>query len=164
MASHVQLLPPIFPILKKLSTPMPDLLPIILLQCLALCSTVLQSTKLVPCMVLLPGRFNTNTTSNNITSGSPRKDVLLLPYSFLILPINIKHNIRVKTVYSKHYPHPPFTVTININPLLHQLLNRPVLPPPILVQEAPYSYANLSDALNPIATRAINKRMDSNII
>jgi hypothetical protein len=122
-------------------------------------------------MILLLGRFS-NSNNNSINNNNRRKkDVYLLLSCSLVLPINIKVNTTAKTISSKHYPHPPFTVIINIiNPLLplpyqhHLSLPVPPQPPipiptPSHVQEAPYSYANLSDAPNRIATRAISRLM-----
>jgi hypothetical protein len=176
MVSHVLLQILIFPILKKLSTHMPDLLRIILLRCLAPCSMGQLLTKLVLCTVLLLGRFNSSSNSNSNNnnndnsnnSNSNRKVVHLPLCCFLVRHINIKDKVIAKTICSKHYPHPLFTVTIhniiktlplphrhhpNLQVLLHLIPTIPSL------GQALYSYANLSDAPNRIATRVINKLM-----
>lgn len=151
----------ISPILKKPSTHMPDLLRIILLRCLALSSTELQSMKLVLYMVLLLGRFSSSNPNSRC-----RKVVYLPLCCFLVRRINIKDKITAKIISLKHYPQHLFTVTISniiraLPPHRHHL-NLQVLHllPPTLTpfrDQAHYSYANLFDALNRTATRVINK-------
>jgi hypothetical protein len=158
MLSHELLSLQIFLIPKKHSTHMPVLLRIIHLPCLALYLMVLLSMKLVRYTVRLLGRFNSNTTTTNNNSSNSnnrsRKVVFPLPCCFLtLLPIN---NITLKTISSKLYPHHLFIVT-PITKTLHHHPNLQVLPSH--VQEVPYSYANLSDALNRIAIRVTNKLM-----
>jgi hypothetical protein len=118
--------------------------------------------KLVLYMVLLLGTFS---SSNHNTRC--RKAVYLPLCCFLVLPRSIKDNITTKTISSKHYPQPLFTV-ITINNIIRTLLlphpqrlNLQVLHllPPILTpfHDLLCSYANLSDALNRTATRVTNK-------
>jgi hypothetical protein len=156
MVSHVPHKLLTFQILKKPSTHMLVLLRIILLPCLAPSSTELQSMKLVLYMVLLLGMFS----SNNHNSSKRRKVVHLPLCCFLALPISTKDNPR--TISSRHYPPPLFTVTIIPN-IIRTLLPHPLhlnlqvlhlLPPS---HDPHCSYANLSDALNRTATRVINK-------
>lgn len=160
MVSHVPHKLLIFPTLKRPLTHMLALLRIILLPCLAPCSTELQLMMLALYVVLLLGRF-----SNSNPNNSKCRKVVYLPLCyFLVRPRNIKD--RARTISSKHYPPLLFTVTIIPNIIRTLLLPLPLhlnlqvlhlLPLLTPFRDLHYSYVNLSDALNRTATRVINK-------